>query len=141
MQLTAHLPAGRRAHVEARLREDPIAWFTTVRPSGQPDSVPVWFLVQDDETVLVYSQPGKTKLRNLGANPRTALTLDGTATGRDVVRVEGTARHAPEHPPATAVPGYLAKYERLIASGFGTPEAFARSFSEPVLITPARLHA
>lgn len=141
MRLTAQLPAGRREHVEDRLRGDPIGWFTTVRPSGQPDSVPVWFLVQDDETIVVYSQPGRTKLRNLTTNPRTTLTLDDTATGQDVVRIEGTARHAPEHPPATAVPDFLAKYERLIASGFGTPERFAQLFSEPVLITPTRLHA
>jgi hypothetical protein len=34
--------AGRRA--EGRLREEGIAWLTTVRADGQPQSVPVWFL-------------------------------------------------------------------------------------------------
>jgi len=43
----------RREHVEARLRSKLMAWLTTVRPDGRPESVPVWFLVRDDETILV----------------------------------------------------------------------------------------
>lgn len=31
-------------HAERRLREERIAWLTTVRADGQPQSVPVWFL-------------------------------------------------------------------------------------------------
>ena len=56
MNLTSHLPAERRQHVEDRLRSNLIAWLTTVRPDGQPDSVPVWFLVREDETILVYTR-------------------------------------------------------------------------------------
>ncbi len=70
MEFTSHLPAGLREHAERRLRENLVGWFTTVRPSGQPVSVPVGFVVQDDDTILVYSQPGKDKLRNVAANPR-----------------------------------------------------------------------
>ena len=44
--------AGSRA--EERLRNEEIAWLTTVRPDGQPQSVPVWFL-WDGEGFLVYS--------------------------------------------------------------------------------------
>ena len=65
MKLTSHLSDDRRLHVEARLRANLMAWLTTVRPDGRPDSVPVWFLLRDDETILVYSQPGKMKLRNV----------------------------------------------------------------------------
>ncbi len=52
--------AGARA--EKRLREEAIIWLTTVRSDGQPQSVPVWFL-WEGETFLVYSQPGRQKLR------------------------------------------------------------------------------
>ena len=44
------------AHVEQRLREEPIIWLTTVRPDGRPHTVPVWFL-WDGETFLIFSQP------------------------------------------------------------------------------------
>ena len=78
MGLTADLPTDRRARVEGRLRTNLMAWLTTVSPAGRPDSVPVWFLLSDDDSILVYSQPGKAKLRNIDANPQVALGLDVT---------------------------------------------------------------
>lgn len=142
MEFTSHLSAGLREHAERRLRENLIAWFTSVRPSGQPVSVPVGFLVQDDDTILMFSQPGKEKLRNIAANPKVTLTLDETALGTDVIRIEGTAKHVPDHPPAFEVQAWLAKYGEQIASGgFGTPERFAEMFSEAIVIAPTRLHA
>ena len=70
MKLTEHLSAERRSHVEGRLRGNLMAWLTTVRPGGQPVTVPVWFLLREDETILVYSQPNKAKLRNLAQKDR-----------------------------------------------------------------------
>jgi PPOX class probable F420-dependent enzyme len=140
MELTAHLPAGDRERVEARLRHNLMAWLTTVRPDGQPVSVPVWFLMREDGTVLLYSRPGKAKLRYLAANPRVSLTLDGTDIGRNIVRVEGVAGLAPDEPPAHEQPGYVAKYLERIATLFGTPERFAERFSTAVVVTPAKLH-
>jgi PPOX class probable F420-dependent enzyme len=141
MRLAGELDDLRRAHVEGRLQTNLMAWLTTISPSGRPHSVPVWFLVQDDDTILIYSQPGKAKLRNIDANPHVALGLDVTDIGRDVIRFEGTASHAPGHPPANEVPAYLSKYVERIAAIFGTPDRFARSFSEAILITPTHLHA
>jgi PPOX class probable F420-dependent enzyme len=141
MKLTAHLPAERRARVEGRLHANLMAWLTTVRPDGRPDSVPVWFLLRDDETILIYSQPGKVKLRNISTNPHVALGLDVTDLGRDIVRVEGTAEHAPGFPPADQVPDYVVKYTERIAANFGTPARFAAAFSAAVIITTQRLYA
>jgi PPOX class probable F420-dependent enzyme len=141
MDLTSGLAADRRARVETRLHTNLMAWLTTVSPQGRPDSVPVWFLVRDDGTVLVYSQPGKAKLRNLAANPHVALTLDVTDIGRDVIRIEGTAAVAPDQPRADEVPAYAAKYAERIGAIFGTVERFAASFSEAIVLTPTRLHA
>jgi PPOX class probable F420-dependent enzyme len=141
MKLTAALPADRRERVESRLNSNLMAWLTTVSPAGRPDSVPVWFLVRDDDTMLVYSQPGKAKLRNIDANPRVALCLDVTDIGRDVIRIDGTAARAPGHPGADQVPEYAAKYTERIGAIFGTVERFAEAFSEAIVITPSRLHA
>ena len=141
MALTAHLPDDRRARVDTRLQTNLMAWLTTVNPAGRPDSVPVWFLVRDDDTILVYSRPGKAKLRNIEANPHVALGLDVTDIGRDIIRIEGTAVRAPEHPPADRVPEYAAKYTERIGAIFGTAERFAAAFSEAIVITPSRLHA
>ena len=141
MDLTSARAPDRRERVETRLRTNLMAWLTTVSAAGRPDSVPVWFLVGEDETILVYSQPGKSKLRNLDRNPNVALALDVTDIGRDVIRIEGTAVRAPDHPRADQVPAYAAKYTERIGAIFGTVERFAETFSEAILITPSRLHA
>jgi nitroimidazol reductase NimA-like FMN-containing flavoprotein (pyridoxamine 5'-phosphate oxidase superfamily) len=76
VELTSHLSPADRDRVEGRLRHNLMAWLTTVRPDGQPVSVPVWFLARDDGTILLYSQAGKSKLDNIVANPRVSLTAD-----------------------------------------------------------------
>jgi PPOX class probable F420-dependent enzyme len=128
----------RGQHVERRLQADLIAWLTTVRPSGQPDSVPGWFLWQDD-TLVIYSRLNQTKLRNLAENPKVTLTIDNTNGGSDVIRIEGTARHDPDFPPCHEVPAYVEKYREQIAYiGYDTPEKFARTYSAAIVITPTR---
>jgi PPOX class probable F420-dependent enzyme len=141
MKLTSHLPDDRRAHVEGRLRANLMAWLTTVRADGRPDSVPVWFLLRDDETILMYSQAGKIKLRNISHNPRVSLGLDVTDLGRDIIRIEGTAEHIPGFPAADQVPEYVVKYAERIGANFGTASQFAAQFPEAVIITPHRLYA
>ena len=141
MGLTADLPSDRRARVDTRLRTNLMAWLTTVSPTGRPNSVPVWFLLRDDDSILIYSQPDKPKLRNLDTNPHVALGLDVTDIGRDIIRIEGTAVRSTNHPPADHVPEYVAKYTERIGAIFGTPEQFAEAFSEAIVITPSRIHA
>jgi PPOX class probable F420-dependent enzyme len=140
MELMSQLPAGDRERAEARLRHNLIAWLTTVRPDGQPVSVPVWFLIRDDATVLLYSRPGKAKLRNITANPKVSLALDGTDIGRNIVRLEGVAEPAPDQPSADRNPAYLAKYLERIEALFSASEGFAELFSVAVLIRPTRIH-
>lgn len=118
-----------------------MAWLTTVRPNGQPDTVPVWFLVRDDESILIFTQPNQMKLRNIDHNPRVSLGLDVTDIGRDIVRVEGTAELVAGHPPAHAVPEYAEKYAERLGALFGTAEKFADVFSAAIVITPVKLRA
>src|SRR5258708_23509781 len=118
MQLTSHLPPAHRKRVEGRLRSNLIAWLTTVRPDGQPVTVPVWFLLRDDEPILLYSGPENQKLRNIAANPKVSLALDVTDIGRNILRLDGTARRAHDQPPAHAHPPYLPKYTQHTAPLF-----------------------
>jgi len=70
-----------------------------------------------------------------------SLTLDVTDIGRNIVRMEGAARLAPDQPLAHQEAAYLAKYTERIAALFGTPERFAELFSIALIITPTTLHA
>lgn len=141
MSLMSDLSEERRAHVEGRLRANLMAWLTTVKSNGQPVSVPVWFLFREDETILVYSQNAKAKLENIRDNPRVSLSLDVTDIGRDIIRIEGTATHAPGLPRADHVPEYATKYAERIGAMFDTASHFAELFCEPIVITPRRLFA
>jgi PPOX class probable F420-dependent enzyme len=140
MEITSHLRPEDRERVELRLRQNLMAWLTTVRPDGQPVSVPVWFLLREDGTILLYSQPGKLKLRNIAHNPKVSLGLDVTDIGRNIVRLEGVAAVVAGQPAANENPAYLAKYTERIGALFDTPEKFAGLFSTTVIITPAKLH-
>ena len=118
---------------ERRLREEEIAWMTTVRPDGQPQSVPVWFL-WEEETFLVYSQPRRRqgkKLRNIERNPRAGLNLNSNAQGGDVVRVEGMAEIVEDAPPLTEVPEYVEKYRDGIPRIGFDPDSFAGPTPSP----------
>ena len=125
------------ARAERRLREEGIAWLTTVRSDGQLQSVPIWFL-WDGETFLIYSQPGRQKLKNISRNPRVGLKLNSNAHGGEVVRAEGVVEIVEDFPPATEVGEYLEKCRAAIARIGYDPEGFARDYSVPIRVRPER---
>ncbi len=131
-------PAGVRA--DQRLRAEEVAWLTTVRADGQPQTSPVWFL-WDGESLLLYSKPDAQKLRNLAGNPRVALHLDSDGVGGDIVSVEGTAAVEPAAPPSDQVEAYRAKYQpRLDVMGWDAA-ALAREYPVAVRVRPTRVRA
>lgn len=140
MQGLDHLPTERQQHVAARLRSNLIAWFTSVRDDGQPTTIPVWFLVRDDD-VLMYTTPGARKLRNLRENPKVVLSLDVTDVGRDNIRIEGVVTTAVNEPAADQNPAYLAKYMERMAAMFGDAATFSAAFSVPLIVTPSKVRA
>ena len=121
-----------------RLREEALAWLTTVRADGQPQPSPVWFL-WDGETFLLYSQPDAQKVRNLATNPKVSLHLDDDGSGDDVVSVEGTAEVEPDTPRADHLDGYLAKYRAAIEALGYEPGPFARTYSTAIRVRPELL--
>ena len=126
---------GKRA--ESRLKEEEIAWMTTVRSDGQPQTVPVWFL-WDDDGFLIYSQPNRQKLKNISRNPRVGLNLNTNEQGNDVVRLEGTASIDEDAHLSSEVTPYVEKYRESIARIGYDVEGFARAYSVAVRVTPER---
>lgn len=120
-----------------RLDTDAIAWLTTVRPNGQPQTSPVWFLRRDNE-ILIYSLPDTARASNISTNPRVALNLDGNGQGGAIVTVEGIAHIDADQPPASDVPEYVAKYQSFMERNGWTPEVFAARYSTPIIITMER---
>jgi PPOX class probable F420-dependent enzyme len=127
---------GRR--VERRLRDDILAWLTTVRRDGLPQPSPIWFL-WDGESVLVYSRPATQKLRNIERSPLVSLNLDGDGRGGDIVVLSGEAEVRPDEPPAHRVPEYVEKYEAGFRRIGMTAETFAEAYSVPIRIRPRGL--
>jgi PPOX class probable F420-dependent enzyme len=129
-------PAG--AHVAQRLRDELMAWLTTVSPRGAPITIPIWFLWQGGDSLLVYSQPNTAKLRNIAANPRICVHLNDEGAGQDIVIMIGTAELS-DDPPADQLDVYIEKYRSLI-DGYGwTPESFAADYSVPFRVNVERL--
>lgn len=127
------------ARAARRLREEIIGWLTTVTPTGAPRPIPIWFLWDGDRSLLLYSKPGRAKLRNIAANPHVSLNLDGNRAGGDIVVCSGEARVS-DDPPAAEVPAYVAKYAGRIATLGWTPESFAADYAVPVRIDLTRIH-
>lgn len=125
---------------KARLEQEPVIWMTTIRSDGQPQTSVVWFLLEDDE-ILVYSKDGTIRNRNVVANPKVSLNLDGDGRGGAVVTMEGTARIDHDARPPKDHPSYLEKYHGLIAGNGWTPEQFGRDYPVPIRIKIEKVRA
>jgi PPOX class probable F420-dependent enzyme len=131
-------PGGARA--AERLRDALVIWLTTVSPDGQPQVSPVWFLWDGADEILVISRDGVPRTRNLEANPRVALNLDGNGDGGDIVTLEGEARITErvtllDHVPAA----YLEKYAAKLAEYHWTMEGMLRDYPATIRIAIRRV--
>ena len=128
----------KHAHANERLGRETILWLTTVRPDGQPQSSPVWFIWNGSE-FLLYSIPTSPKVPNIRANPRVALHLDDDGAGGDIVTIEGTGRIAEDAPGFHEVDTYMEKYRGLIEEMGANTEQFAGLYATAIRITPTRV--
>lgn len=130
----------RHAAALSRLAGEPIIWLTTVTASGQPQATPVWFIWTAGE-VIIYGAKNGPKNRNIAANPRVCLHLEGDGRGGSNVILEGTARIDSGGAPADDMPEYVNKYRSIIDSYGWTPEGFARDYPHLIRVTPTRVRA
>ena len=105
---------------------------------GRPYTVPVGF-VWEGQTLLIFSQPKKQKLRNIRKNPRVTLALDETERGHDVVIVEGTAELIDDPQISMKMPAYVEKYGASIESMGWTLESMAADYSQAIRVTPTKI--
>jgi len=77
------------ARVARHLREEIVVWMTTVTPDGAPLPMPVWFIWDGAESVVMYSQDG-ARVRNIESNPRVTLNFAGDGGGGDIAHRDVT---------------------------------------------------
>ena len=126
------------ARAAAHLRDEIVVWMTVVAPKSGPIPMPVWFLWDGAETVLMFSQDG-ARVRNVQADPRVSLSFDGDGRGGDIVVLSGRATVEPDAPPADRVDAYVEKYSEHIARIGRTPEQFGARYSNPIRIELTKL--
>jgi PPOX class probable F420-dependent enzyme len=129
-----------RPDIQERLEGELVAWMTTVSPAGQPQTSPVWFLVED-ESFVIYSLASTPRTRNIAANPRVSLNLNSTPEGGQLVIIEGTAEIMADGRPAFEDEAYVTKYREPMSDLGMTPESFSADYPVRIHVVPTRLRA
>jgi PPOX class probable F420-dependent enzyme len=123
------------------LHSTPVAWLTTVRADGQPQSSYIWFDF-DGTDLLIFSQPGAGKVRNVRANPKVSFHLDGDGVGGRVLTIDADAEILDGGADEARTAAYLAKYDEAIRTQLhSTPEEIHAQFGTALWITPTRLRS
>ena len=126
------------ARVAEHLRTEIVVWMTTVTPAGAPLPMPVWFLWEGGESVVMFSKESP-RVRNLEANPHVSLNFDGDGRGGGIVVLSGRAKVDRDAPRANKVPAYIEKYADHIERLAHTPESFGGTYLVPVRIELTKL--
>jgi PPOX class probable F420-dependent enzyme len=126
------------AHIDQRLRTEPIIWLATASASGAPHMVPMWFL-WDGSVVLLFSLPNTRKLRDIAANPAVVLALEPADQGYDVVIVEGKATLLDDPIITGLMPEFVTKYADVPRRW--PPAEWAEKFTQAIRVVPTKLRA
>ena len=121
--------------VKHRLEHEQVAWLTTVDGNGRPFPSPDLVLYEDDGTLLIYSQPNKTKLRNIASNAAVVHQLQRGRAWRTMSSFSTARRSStnPRIPPPITTPIWRS-IDDGIASIDMTPESFSAEFSVPIRV-------
>jgi PPOX class probable F420-dependent enzyme len=126
------------AHIDTRLRSEPIVWLATAAWEGTPHQAPVWFL-WEDPTVVLFSAPGARKLANIVVNPLVSLALDTAGGGADVVILRGRAGFLGRDDAKGVVPAFVEKYSAMVPER--ALDHWFETFSEPVRVVATQVVA
>jgi PPOX class probable F420-dependent enzyme len=125
--------------VKRYLEDEYFVWFTTTGADLTPQPRPVWF-VWENESFLIFSQPGAHKVAHLKQHPNVSLHFNADARAdNDVIVFLGSAELDPGAPPAHEAPAYFEKYASGIAGLDMTPEEFSRDYSLAIRVKPTKV--
>jgi PPOX class probable F420-dependent enzyme len=94
------------------------AVLVTLRASGRPHAVPVWYAIDGDDIVL-FTGANSVKGKAMRANPRVTLVVDDDQPPYSFVSVEGTAELSDD-------PAELRRCATIIAERYLPPEQAAQ---------------
>lgn len=95
-----------------RLETEQNIWLASMRSTGRPHLVPLWF-VWAGGTIYLCVAGSSVKVRNITANPAVSLALE---SGSAPVVVEGEASLLARPWPEEAIEGFQRKYDWTIAT-------------------------
>lgn len=131
------------ARAIARLQAEPIAWFTSIRADGFPHAVPVWFLWHDNE-VVVLTEPGSVKVRNVRGNNKVVVHLEAGADHEQLTVLQGIA-HIDAQPTSEWIDRIGEEYGHKYAAGLAglklTMQTMAEQYSVVIRVAPTKLTA
>ena len=107
------------ARVAAHLREEIVVWLTSVSPSGTPLPMPVWFLWEGGESVVMFSRDG-ARVRNLEANANVSLNFAGDGRGGDIVVLSGRRDRRSRRPAREPRPAHTSRSTPTTSGASGT---------------------
>ncbi|MCL4264411.1 MAG: pyridoxamine 5'-phosphate oxidase family protein [Anaerolineae bacterium] len=86
------------------LSQPVIVRLTTIRPDGYPHTIPIWFMLDEDELVL-FSVRDNRKVKNALANPKGCITIGGDPVGSPCYLIDGdlVVEDDPDHDMATRI--------------------------------------
>ena len=114
--------------VERRLQTEQNLWLATVRPTGTPHLVPIWFVWVAGK-IYLCTAAGSVKARNLTQNPHVAIALED---GNQPIVIEGLARPI-EQASAAVVDEFQRKYDWNIHTD--------GEYDQVIVIEPQRIRA
>lgn len=121
--------------VKQRLADEAIGWLTTVSATGKPSTAPVWFYLEDDDSLTIYSKDPSVRVRNLEANNAITFHLEGDSEGGAIVVLNGTAALDNTNPAVTSHPAFITKYQRFLERYNWSAEQFAHGYPTPIRVT------
>lgn len=124
-------------HASRHLDREKILWLGTAGPGGEPSLVPTWFL-WDGSAFLLFSKPDARKVRNMRRNPHVMLALGDAEADFDVQLVEGHAELLAPLNDETVPHELVTKYRREMRSIGLSAAEYARTYSQPIRVTPNR---